>query len=89
MKLNMPAGLENSEMNEKLSPTIGQPKLPGILSIAFGEPHIRINKAENTKSNTSATSIIDITNSARNSQTEEVDLSKCSRVGSVSYNYIH
>lgn len=39
MKLHIPAGLENSEMNEKLSPTIGHPKLPGIFSIVLGELH--------------------------------------------------
>jgi hypothetical protein len=37
MKLKIPEGLEKSERNEKLSPTIGQPKLPGIPSIALGE----------------------------------------------------
>lgn len=37
MKLKIPEGLEKSERNEKLSPTIGQPRLPGMPSIALGE----------------------------------------------------
>jgi len=56
MKLNIPDGLENSDMNEKLSPTIGQPKLPGIASMLFGdEVHDRsTKKAENTKTSSSS-----------------------------------
>lgn len=53
MKLQIPAGLPNSDIKEKLSPTIGQPKFPGISSIAFGEPHERTSKkADNTNKNT-------------------------------------
>jgi hypothetical protein len=37
MKLKIPDGLEKSERNFKLSPIIGQPKLPGIPSISLGE----------------------------------------------------
>jgi len=37
MKLKIPEGLEKSERKEKLSPTIGQPRLPGMPSIALGE----------------------------------------------------
>jgi len=39
MKLKIPDGLENSDRKEKLSPTTGQPRLPGTTSIAFGEVH--------------------------------------------------
>lgn len=51
MKLKIPDGLEKFEMNEKLSPTIGQPKLPGISSISFGEAHVFFSKmkVESTK----------------------------------------
>ncbi|KVI07198.1 hypothetical protein Ccrd_014433 [Cynara cardunculus var. scolymus] len=37
MKLKIPAGLENSDMKDKLSPTNGQPRLPGMPSISFGK----------------------------------------------------
>jgi len=37
MKLKIPEGLEKSERNLKLSPTIGQPRLPGIPSISLGD----------------------------------------------------
>jgi len=49
MKLNIPAALENADRKEKLSPTTGQPKLPGITSISFGEIRdCSQKKAENT-----------------------------------------
>lgn len=49
MKLKIPEGLEKSERNEKLSPTIGQPRLPGIPSISLGERVLYINnKIDNT-----------------------------------------
>lgn len=54
IKLKMPGGLEKSDRNDKLSPITGQPKLPGIPSIAFGEVHVcRKRKAENTNMKTS------------------------------------
>lgn len=37
MKLKIPDGLEKSEMNLRLSPIIGQPRLPGIPSISLGD----------------------------------------------------
>lgn len=47
IKLKIPDGLEKSDRNDRLSPIIGQPMLPGIPSIAFGEVPIRIKqKAE-------------------------------------------
>lgn len=46
-------------MNEKLSPITGQPRLPGIPSIAFGEAHAFSKNA--TKSTTmSAISMLNI-----------------------------
>lgn len=55
MKLYIPDGLENSDINEKLSPTIGHPKLPGIPTMLFGdEVHDRsTKKADNTKTDSS------------------------------------
>ena len=48
----MPDGLEKSDRKEKLSPIIGQTKLPGIPSIAFGEVRICIKrKDKNTNMN--------------------------------------
>jgi hypothetical protein len=35
MKLRMPAGLEKPEMKEKVSPTTGQPIVPGMSLISF------------------------------------------------------
>lgn len=49
MKLNMPSWLEKSERNEKLSPTTGHPRFPGILSIVFGVLHFCRKMAENPK----------------------------------------
>lgn len=46
MKLCMPAGLENSVINESVSPTIGQPSLPGIAAISRGPEAHLCNKAE-------------------------------------------
>lgn len=40
-------------MNEKLSPTIGQPKVPGMVSIAFGEAH-ECSKRKHESRNTDA-----------------------------------
>lgn len=37
MKLRMPAGLEKSEMKEKVSPMTGQPIVPGMSLISFEE----------------------------------------------------
>jgi hypothetical protein len=49
MKLKIPEGLEKSERNLKLSPIIGQPRLPGIPSISFGDLVKYINnKIDNT-----------------------------------------
>lgn len=50
MKLDIPEGLEKSEKNEKLSPTIGQPRLPGIPSNALGE-RVRYNKKRTDNTN--------------------------------------
>ena len=55
MKLKIPEGLENSDRKEKLSPTTGQPKLPGITSIAFGEVHVWSKRmAATTRTDTNA-----------------------------------
>lgn len=56
MKLYIPDGLENSEINEKLSPTIGQPKLPGISFMLFGDKvqDCSTKKAEKTKMDSNA-----------------------------------
>lgn len=51
MKLKIPEGLEKSERNEKLSPTIGQPRLPGMPSIALGE-RVWYNKNNTDNTNT-------------------------------------
>lgn len=60
MKLYIPDGLENSDIKEKLSPTIGQPKLPGIPTMLFGDEvqDCSTKKAENRKTNSSATMIM-------------------------------
>ena len=55
MKLKMPAGLEKVERNEKLSPTTGQPNVPGMLSIALGALLLFSKKTERRKIKTSAT----------------------------------
>lgn len=44
MKLHIPLGLEKLDKKEKLSPNTGQPKLPGIWSIAFGGEAHECNK---------------------------------------------
>lgn len=62
MKLYIPDGLENSDINEKLSPTIGQPKLPGIPTMLFGDEvqDCSTKKAENTKTDSSSATMIKI-----------------------------
>lgn len=57
MKLYIPAGLENSDMKDKLSPIIGHPKVPGIASISFGESLVFSKIANITKANTSTITI--------------------------------
>lgn len=46
-------------MNEKLSPITGQPRLPGIPSIAFGEAHA-FSKNATKSTNMSAISMLNI-----------------------------
>lgn len=52
MKLYIPAGLENSDMKERLSPIIGHPKVPGIASISFGEALFVLNRTNKTTTKT-------------------------------------
>lgn len=52
MKLKIPAGLENSDIKEKVSPTSGQPRLPGMPSISFGKALARSKLAIATTNNT-------------------------------------
>lgn len=54
MKLKIPAELEKAERKEKLSPTTGHPRVPGILSIALGALLFCSKKAEKTKTKTIA-----------------------------------
>lgn len=72
MKLYIPAGLENSDMKERLSPIIGHPKVPGIASISFGEALFVLNRtSKTTKTNTNnitinmINSILDCVKSAK------------------------
>ena len=57
MKLYIPEGPEKSERNEKLSPTIGQPRLPGMSSIDLGEAMRYINRKANSSNTEKITNI--------------------------------
>lgn len=72
MKLCMPAGLENSFMNEKVSPIIGQPSLPGIAAIAFEEAHV-CSKAESKTIDIRMAATTNIFSSIDCHKTEDVD----------------
>lgn len=74
IKLYIPAGLENSDMKERLSPIIGHPKVPGIASISFGEDFvldrtIKTNKINNT--NITINMINSILDCAKSSKLDE------------------
>lgn len=59
MKLNIPEGLENSDIKEKLSPMTGQPRLPGMTSISFGKAFARRKAtARSTRTNPTTTAIV-------------------------------
>lgn len=56
----MPSGLENAEMNAKLSPTTGHPKVPGMSSIAFGEAHDCSNTKDESRNTNTNTKMLNI-----------------------------